>query len=261
MQSQSLVLAGVLLCLVTSPLSAQKPQATQVPAPQAQSARSSQSAQSARSALQSPNSNPAAAEPEKKPSDQSAQSGGVAITTVASIAQIITGAVAVMFGLLAWRYNERSIRRLARQDHIRMLIDIDKIYIERPTLWRIYADEYQNLPEPGSDEAKASAGDPWEPARRRGLIYLYLNMFDAAYDFDRHLNWRNLSRRTASDREYLESWTVFVRDFFARSPEAFKLMNASKDIYSKGFVEFVHNLMPGAPGEKQGAGGSKSTAA
>jgi hypothetical protein len=166
-----------------------------------------------------------------------------------------------MFGLLAWRYNERSIRRLARQDHIRMLIDIDKIYIERPTLWRIYADEYQNLPEPGSDEAKASAADPWEPARRRGLIYLYLNMFDAAYDFDRHLNWRNLSRRTASDREYLESWTVFVRDFFARSPEAFKLMNASKDIYSKGFVEFVHNLMPGAPGEKKGAAGKKSTAA
>lgn len=116
-----------------------------------------------------------------------------------------------------------------------MLIDIDKIYVERPSLWRIYKDQYPGLPLP------KDTAEEWEPARRKGLIFLYLNMFDAFYDFDRHLKWRYLSFKTRSDKEYRRSWIVFIAEFFESCPEAMDLLSQSTRIYSEGFVEFIKN--------------------
>jgi hypothetical protein len=48
---------------------------------------------------------------------------------IASLMPIVTAAVAVFFGFLAWRFNERSIRRQARQDHIRMIIEINRFLL------------------------------------------------------------------------------------------------------------------------------------
>jgi hypothetical protein len=218
MYPRSLSMAAILLCLVLAPGHA-KAQAGQTAAEPARQQPAAQQLQSS----------PAFASDKAEPKENKKDS---ALSAIAHVAPIVTATVAVLFGLLAWRFNERSIRRMARQDHIRMLVDIDKIYVERPTLWRIYDNEFPGMPE-------SSPADPWEPARRRGLIYLYLNMFDAAYDFDRHLNWRNLNRRTQSDREYLDSWKIYIKEFFERSTEAAEVMRCSRDIYSKGFVQFI----------------------
>jgi hypothetical protein len=243
MYPRSFAVAGAFLWLAVVPAHAamQAGQAKAKPAQQQQRLPQPQQP--------SPTVAPSPAKVESRDSDK-----GSAVSAIAGVAPIVTATLAVLFGLLAWRFNERSIRRLARQDHIRMLIDIDKIYVERPTLWRIYENEFSSLPEP-------DPVDHWEKARRRGLIYLYLNMFEAAYDFDRHLNWRNLNWRTQSDREYLDSWAAFVKDFFARSPEAVELMQTSKEIYSKGFVEFVDKLMPLPAKTDALAGSGKSSAA
>ena len=162
------------------------------------------------------------------------------VSMIAGVAPIVTASVALFFGLLAWRFNERSIRRLARQDHVRMLVDLDKLFIERPQLWMIYREDFKDLPLPHDSDQKTEA------ARRRALIYLLLNMFEVVFDFDRHLNWRNLNWRTKSDKEYMDSWKLFIRDFFHRSPEAVEVMTGSKDFFSCSFVKFIQELMPTA---------------
>jgi len=235
-------MTGVFLCLAAVPVYAAM-HAGQAKAAPPQQQPSSPQAQPAPAVAPSP------AKAEPRDNDK-----GSGVSAVAGAASIVTATLAILFGLLAWRFNERSIRRAARQDHVRMLIDIDKIYVERPTLWRIYQGEFNSLPEP-------VPVDHWERARRRGLIYLYLNMFEAAYDFDRHLNWRNLNWRTKSDKEYLDSWAVFVKDFFARSPEAVEVMQTNREIYSKGFVAFVDNLMPLRAKTKAAVGPGKSSRA
>lgn len=102
-----------------------------------------------------------------------------AISKIAGVAPVVTAIGVLLFGLLTWRFNERSIRRLARQDHIRILVEIDKNLIQYPELWRIYSDEYP---------PQSATTDPSnDHARRKALIYLFLNMFEAEFDFDRHL--------------------------------------------------------------------------
>jgi hypothetical protein len=147
---------------------------------------------------------------------------------LASVMPIVTGIVAVFFGLLAWRFNERSIRRHARQDHIRMILEINRIVIEHPELYCIF---------PGERDM------PRERVQSYALISLFFNMFDAVFDFERHLNIGNLNWRTRADRENFEAWEATIRDFFKEAPEAKHDWHKDRHVYNKAFVEWVDRLI------------------
>jgi hypothetical protein len=140
-----------------------------------------------------------------------------------------TTCATLLVGLLVWWFNQWSIRRSARQDHIGMLLDIDKQLIEKPELWLIY------------DDYLAPSGvknDPWDPARREAFIYLHLNMFEAFFDFH-----RQLAPLWVADEEYEKSWRHYIKDFFDRSSEARKVWDKqrARQLYSIGFVGFIQD--------------------
>jgi hypothetical protein len=144
-----------------------------------------------------------------------------------------TTCATLFVGFLVWLFNQWSIRRSARQDHIRMLLDIDKQLIEKPELWLIY-DDY---PAPAGRQQ-----DPWDPARREAFIYFHLNMFEAVFDFHR---W--LAPTWEVDKEYEKSWKHYVKDFFDRSSEARRVweIQRTRTLYSTGFVSFIQDARSG----------------
>lgn len=168
---------------------------------------------------------------------------------IAEIMPIVTAAVALFFGFLAWRFNQWSIRRQARQDHIRMIIEVNRIFIDRPDLHCIFSkDNYISVPEmPNTPEAQV---------QKKALIDLFINMFDAVFDFVRPLKEINARWRTKVDEEYLNAWEATIREFFQESPEAKSAWERDRHIYSKGFVKWIDGLIAPADEEilKKGAG-------
>src|SRR5260221_12286238 len=102
MYLKSLAVAGAFLCLAVAPAHAtmQAGQAKAKPAPQQQGAPN-------------PQPSPVVAPCPAKDNDKSS-----VVSIVSGVAPIVTATLAILFGLLAWRFNERSIRRTARQDHV-----------------------------------------------------------------------------------------------------------------------------------------------
>ena len=140
-----------------------------------------------------------------------------------------TTCATLLVGFLVWWFNQWSIRRSSRQDHVRMLLDIDRQLIEKPRLWLIY-DDY---PIPSGEKKDE---DTWDPARREAFIYFHLNMFEAFFDFH-----RQLAPLWDADKEYEKSWRLYIKDFFKRSSEARKVWDRpqTKNEFSKGFVRFI----------------------
>src|SRR5215813_6815917 len=97
MYPRSLSMAAILLCLVLAPghAKAQAGQTAAEPARQQPAAPQFQPS-------------PASASDKAEPKENKKDS---VLGAIAQVAPIVTATVAVLFGLLAWRFNERSIRR------------------------------------------------------------------------------------------------------------------------------------------------------
>jgi hypothetical protein len=181
---------------------------------------------------------------------------------------LITALMALMVSLIALNFNHWSTRRTARQDHIRMLMDIDKELIQRPYLWTVYG---QN-PEPaeGMEEKLKdllTATRNYRELQEDALMYAFFNMFEAVYEFHRHLGlygWRRIPRAIASklmfwsdrrkvDEEHKESWDRFATDFFSdeKGRRSWKLFNRQRNLYTVSFQEWVDKYCKRPPTESQ----------
>lgn len=169
---------------------------------------------------------------------------------------MITALMALVIALIALNFNHWSTRRTARQDHIRMLMDIDKELIARPYLWTVYG---QN-PEPaeGMEEKLGgllTATKNYRELQENALMYAFFNMFEAVYEFHRHLGfygWRQIPRwigsrlmfwsdRRKVDEEHKESWDRFAADFFSdeKGRRSWELFDKQKRLYTVSFYDWV----------------------
>jgi hypothetical protein len=142
-------------------------------------------------------------------------------------------------------------------------MEIDSRLIENPHLWSVYG-KTVSIP---ADEKQVNKD--WRAAQEEALIYTFFNMFEAVYDFHRHLGFyeqsgdadqenkdaleefikslfNKLSKRTLSaerknaDQEYKDAWETFVRDFFNKlCPRSKSIFSARQDYYSKSFRDWV----------------------
>lgn len=113
---------------------------------------------------------------------------------------IITALMALVVGLIVLNFNHWSTRRSARQDHIRMLMDIDSRLIERPYLWTVYGHRPEAIE--GKDDAlKQLLTDTknYRELQEDALMYAFFNMFEAVFDFHRHLGFFWLAAGAASN--------------------------------------------------------------
>jgi hypothetical protein len=172
---------------------------------------------------------------------------------------VITALMALVVGLIVLDFNHWSTRRTARQDHIRMLMDIDSRLIERPHLWTVYGEKPEAIE--GKEEAlKQLLTDTknYRELQEDALMYAFFNMFEAVFDFHRHLGffgWRRVPReivsklmfwsdRRRTDKEYKESWDRFANDFFndKTGRRSWKLFGRQKKLYSKSFQDWVERV-------------------
>lgn len=189
----------------------------------------------------------------------------------------ITALMALVVSLIALNFNHWSTRRTARQDHIRMLMDIDKELIGRPYLWTVYG---QN-PEPAEGMEEKLKQLLTETKNYRGLqedalMYAFFNMFEAVFDFHRHLGfygWRRIPRAVASklmfwsdrrksDQEHKESWDRFATDFFSEEEgrRSWKLFTRQRDLYTVTFQKWVEEFHKKPPTESNAPQPTKAPA-
>jgi hypothetical protein len=169
---------------------------------------------------------------------------------------VITALMALIVGLIVLNFNHWSTRRTARQDHIRMLMDIDSRLIERPYLWTVYGQKLQAVPGKEEElEQLLTNTKNYRELQEDSLMYAFFNMFEAVFDFHRHLGffgWRRIPRaivsrimfwsdRRIADNEYKESWDRFANDFFSDKEDrrSWKLFERQNKLYSKSFQDWV----------------------
>jgi hypothetical protein len=176
---------------------------------------------------------------------------------------LIAGLFAVFLGFLALNFNEWSTRRTARQDHIRMLMDVDSRLIERPWLWSIYRNRLEA--KEGDEEKLKQIMDitkNYRELQEDAMLYLFFNMFEAVHDFHQHLGFdysKDGSRkglfdflpykaRRKADLEYKQSWDRFAQDFFCGDggERAWTTFEAHRHLYSDSFRTWFGKAHAGA---------------
>ena len=190
---------------------------------------------------------------------------------------IITALMALVVGLIVLNFNHWSTRRTARQDHIRMLMDIDSRLIERPYLWSVYGQKVEAVDgkEDVLEELLANTTN-YRELQEDALMYAFFNMFEAVFDFHRHLgffSWRRIPRaivsklmfwsdRRRTDKEYKESWDRFANDFFSdkENRRSWKLFARQKNLYSKSFQDWVQKVHEKATTVQTASPATKTTA-
>src|SRR5437899_1345325 len=180
------------------------------------------------------------------------------------LTSVITALMALVVGLIVLNFNHWSTRRTARQDHIRMLMDIDSRLIERPYLWTVYGQKLEAAE--GDEEALKqllTKTKNYRELQEDSLMYAFFNMFEAVFDFHRHLGfigWRRIPRaivskimfwsdRRKADKEYKESWDAFAKDFFSdkEGRRSWTLFERQQRLYSESFKDWVKSIHDAPP--------------
>ncbi|WP_385943567.1 hypothetical protein [Thalassorhabdus alkalitolerans] len=137
----------------------------------------------------------------------------------------ISGGVAV----ITYRYNNITIRNEARVEHNKLMLEIDKMYIEDPDLWSIYDDH------PISQHIEKT---PLKKGKKEAFIYYYINFFDIIFDFYHKKIYKN-----KNDKEDWESWVAFIKHFFKGCSLARGMFKDSAAWYDKEFAAFVLSVI------------------
>lgn len=145
---------------------------------------------------------------------------------------IVISIIAILISLYSayrvWSFNETSLRRFARSDFLKRMLDIDAILIEHPELWAIW------------DDHPPKSTDRLEKYKREAFIYTHLTLFESAFDF-----YNYLLRKNKVDKDFWETWQRLMLEFFQYSCEArtFWQESVTRDTYLPEFVSFTNNLI------------------
>jgi hypothetical protein len=133
-----------------------------------------------------------------------------------------------------------------------MLLDADRLLIEKPELWAIYPGRsaVASATEPTRDGSTTSSvnivqGRSDVELRREAFIYYHLNMYEAVYDFYESLRERRFLGPTAKDEEYYRAWN-FHMGFVARGVEVKRVVAAATEAkeFASSFLEHFKRQEP-----------------
>ncbi|MFH0815814.1 MAG: hypothetical protein V1934_03240 [Methanobacteriota archaeon] len=149
------------------------------------------------------------------------------IEIIALTLSIISLAISLFVAYRGWKINEIALRRSFRQEHYRMLLEVDKHLMQNPELWKTYdkyKDDEVNLDEKGSQR------------RRRAFIYLHLNLFEMIFDY-----YEYLSNKNKLDINYWNAWNRYIYQFFRESSEARAIFKekVTQEIFSDSYNKYI----------------------
>lgn len=131
--------------------------------------------------------------------------------------------------VFTYRFNRITIRNSAKQEHQKMLLEVNKMMIADPWLWTIYDDHPLTASRPSSEE---------DQARKESLIYYYLNYFDVIYEFyNKHI----IMNRT--DKETWRAWREYMESFLRRSSQARDIVERSYPLYERELSGFYASVL------------------
>ena len=135
----------------------------------------------------------------------------------------------------SWRFNLASLRRIARNNYMTALFDINRQLITHPQLWAVYG-------EATSSRQNAAAGQDLEAGRRIAFIWYHLNLYETVYA---EFYVQRLARLDDEDRKFWESWDGYVRSFLASSVEARAIVanDASMKLLNRDFVKYLRGCL------------------
>lgn len=122
---------------------------------------------------------------------------------LSAIVAVLSMGVSWHFSNLSRQHSEAALRNTGGSTHIEMLLELDKILIERPELWSIY------------DEAALPAGTPGDPyieLRKEALSHYYLNMFERVFSF-----YSTIAPETGLNKSYMAAWKRYLAHWLKNS--------------------------------------------
>jgi hypothetical protein len=139
-------------------------------------------------------------------------------------------AFAVLVSLAALAFQLKSAEAMS---YTTMLLDMDRLLIDKPELWQIY------------DRHAPAAGSP--AAQEYSLAafgYLHFNLFQFLYDAHRSILRRTLMIAFGSSQWKTEK--AFIRHFLGESSRARTLLAdpIMDDLYPRGFLTFLRGQVP-----------------
>ncbi|MBC8044304.1 MAG: hypothetical protein IAF08_12775 [Rhizobacter sp.] len=135
----------------------------------------------------------------------------------------------VIFTFVLWRDNYVLLRSTARQEHNRLLLEIDKYLVDSPDLWAMW------------DEHGAQSNlSPEHQMKIRQFVYLVMNVYETVFDFYHHL-----VRRNAADEAHWTKWHNIITEFLRTSAFAREVVADVKTRrnYSEGFITYLDRIV------------------
>lgn len=135
----------------------------------------------------------------------------------------------VIFTFVLWRDNYVLLRSTARQEHNRLLLDIDKYLVDSPDLWAMW-----------DEHGTKSNLSPEQQMKIRQFVYLVMNVYETVYDFYHHL-----VRRNKADEAHWKKWHNIITEFLCSSRFAREVVADIKHRcnYSEGFITYLENVL------------------
>lgn len=131
--------------------------------------------------------------------------------------------------IFTYRFNRITIRNTAKQEHQKMLLEVNKMMIADPLLWTIYDDH------PLADQIEET---PELKAKKEALIYYYLNYFDVVCEFyNKHI----IMNKT--DKQTWDAWKEYIEYFIGRSSQAREIIKRSYKLYENDLSNFYRSII------------------
>ena len=144
----------------------------------------------------------------------------ITISSLSLLVSFITVATVIL-------NNRKTIRNQVRQEHTRLLIQIDNHFVNDPELWAIYDND--PIRESLSDDIK-------KKSKRKTIIYLILNVLEVVFDY-----YNNIIVKSKVDKLYWESWENLFNQYFEESTEVQGIVeySISAKLYSTQFSGYL----------------------
>lgn len=137
----------------------------------------------------------------------------------------------VLFTVILYRFNRINLRTAARQEHNRLLLEIDRYLLEKEDLWLIWDANRQTLGRPLTQQ---------ETHRCTLFIVFVLNIHETVFSFYDHA-----IRRNQEDEEHWHKWDLMLIALFKSSSIARELAtdpNRASD-YSSTFEVYLRQTV------------------
>jgi hypothetical protein len=146
---------------------------------------------------------------------------------------LVSLSISIFAAYKTYGLGEYQLRLANRNEFQKLLIDVNKVLVERPELWAIY--DSHPIPREG-------LRDPKERARLEALAYMLLNVFECVFTF-----YGDSPRLTKAERESFAAWKGFLNNLLQDSSLMRELLDKPnlRLMYNAKLIAEVDSILKG----------------